>query len=286
MAVAARSMGSSGLEARLDQLRMAARLRGAAAGGVARSGARVERTRAGGAGVEVLRTARLLLRPLLESDAREFARLAAANREHLSRFMPLHLPGESDADVFVRQLAQCEAGDATGRDWRRVAFDMTGRMVGGFNINDIRRGLENRGEMTMWVSREHAGKGYATEALRAVIEHAFAPCLRRDDDPGAGLGLDALSCMIAPENAASIRLVRRAGFSIAQASAPIELILSGRPASHDEYVLFAQADEPTDGAPGGEGRGAVRRVSDLPVRVRRGLRQVLRVESAARMRMF
>jgi ribosomal-protein-alanine N-acetyltransferase len=283
MALAARSMSSSGLEARLDQLRMAARLRGAPAGVAGRSVARVERTRARGVGVEVLRTARLLLRPLLESDAREFARMAVANREHLARFMPLHLPGESDADVFVRQLAQCEAGDATGRDWRRIAFDTTGRMVGGFNINDIRRGLENRGELTMWVASEHSGMGYAGEALRAVVEHAFAPCLRRDDDPDAGLGLDALTCMIAPENEASIRLVRRAGFSIAQASAPIELILSGRPASHDEYVLFAQADEP-EGS--GHDGGGVRRVSDLPVRVRRGLRQVLRVESAARLRVF
>lgn len=224
---------------------------------------------------QVIQTARLFLRAVREQDQREFVRVVGAeeNRSHLAVFMPMHEPDESDRDVFLRQLSQSEAGEATGKDWRRLIFDQAGRIVGGVNINDIRRGLENRAEITFWTAHHAIGRGYAQEAVRAAVEHAFRPTLRDTDDLAPGLGLDRLSALISPRNIASIRLVRNAGFSLSPVSVPIELILSGTPASHDEYVLFASARTVQ------QSNTRSCSIGSLPTRMRHDLKQILRVES-------
>ena len=157
---------------------------------------------------QTLATERLLMRPLQVSDRREFLRAVRESRDAAARFMPLLLPNESEHDAFSRQLAQREAGDLTGRDWRRIAVDRTGRIVGGFNVNDIRRGLENRGEITLWVHPGVAGRGLATEGLAALVEMALAPLVPRaagEQSRAArgGLGLNSTAAsMRASVNAA------------------------------------------------------------------------------------
>jgi RimJ/RimL family protein N-acetyltransferase len=58
-----------------------------------------------------------------------------------------------------------------------------------------------RAELGYVLRRDHWGRGLATEALTAMIHHAFAR-----------LGLHRLETDIDPRNAASIRLVERLGF--------------------------------------------------------------------------
>jgi len=233
---------------------------------------------------QTLATERLLMRPLQVSDRREFLRAVRESRDAAARFMPLLLPNESEHDAFSRQLAQREAGDLTGRDWRRIAVDRTGRIVGGFNVNDIRRGLENRGEITLWVHPGVAGRGLATEGLAALVEMALAPLVPRaagEQSRAArgGLGLTCVRGLISPDNAASIRLVKRLGFVLEPASAPIELILGGAAAPHDEYVRYA--------TPLGEAASrVVRTLHELPAFMRRDIRKVLRLESASNLRVF
>ena len=266
-AVRPQGIGAGGCEvsAHLDQLRIAARL-------AQRSGRQAPPTKFGAA----MQTARLFLRPVREQDRREFIRVLSENRLHLERFMPLHEPGERDDDVFLRQIAQCEAGDLTGKDWRRLIFDHAGRIVGGININDIRRGLENRANVTIWIAENAIGRGYSLEAMRAALDHAFRPTLGADGSLAAGLGLDCISAMVAPENVASVRLCRSLGFALVPANVPVELILCGRPASHDEWVLYARA--PSSAARTAELRG----IGSLPPRMRRDLKQIMLVECAAR----
>lgn len=195
-----------------------------------------------GVGAEGVRTERLVIRPLRETDAKEFVRAVGASRAHLERFMPLHIPGEDDAALFARQLRQCEAGDATGRDWRRGVFDRGGRMVGGVNLNDIRRGLENRAELTIWIAGDAAGRGYGCEALAATIGVAFAP------EAGfggavtgtAGLGLDRISALVSRDNEACVRLLSRLGFNRSAGAKGVEITIGDRRVAHDEYRLWAR----------------------------------------------
>ena len=63
------------------------------------------------------------------------------------------------------------------------------------------------------------------------------------------------------------------------ASAPIELILGGAAAPHDEYVRYA--------TPLGEAASrVVRTLHELPAFMRRDIRKVLRLESASNLRVF
>lgn len=59
-------------------------------------------------------------------------------------------------------------------------------------------------EITYVLRREHWGRGLAGEIVAALVEHAFGVC-----------GLPELRATIDPRNAASRRVVERAGFSAA-----------------------------------------------------------------------
>lgn len=248
-------------------------------------------------------TARLTIRRLSEADRAEFVRAIGRSREHLARFMPLHIPGEDDAGVFARQLRQAAAGDATGRDWRRVLFDREGRLVGAVNVNDIRRGLENRGELTVWVAADESGKGYAREALSALITVAFAPeptfasvrsagsglpiavasgaleDAARGSAAGAGvghgLGLDRLTALVSRDNAACLRLLARLGFNRTEHALPLELTIGDRRVPHDEWRLWARVSM-LEAKPLGA----------FPARVGESIRRIEQVERSAEHRRF
>ena len=58
-----------------------------------------------------------------------------------------------------------------------------------------------RAEIGYTLAREHWSQGYAGEALRGLVDHAFGP-----------LGLNRLEADIDPRNAASARVLERLGF--------------------------------------------------------------------------
>lgn len=241
----------------------------------------------------MLCTDRLSVRPLCLADRSAFIRAMSENRVHLARFMPLGVEGESDEAVFLRQLAQAEAGDATGRDWRRVAFDGRGRLAGGVNINNIRRALESCGEMTVWIDRGQTGAGLAAELLKGAIDHAFAPILPRGEHctHEVGLGLDRLTGLIATENHVSRALAMRLGFARSALSPRIDLLIGGHRIEHDEYALYAPLSgrsvvHALPAAPGARARQAEmipqgRPLASLPPSMRRDLSRVLRIEAAS-----
>lgn len=153
----------------------------------------------------LLRTPRLLLRPLRPGDRDEFLRVVRASREHLAGFSALHLPGESDSELFERQLRLTIEGDNSLNACRRVAFDGAGRLVCAVNLNAVRRGLTCEADANWWTAADALRRGYAAEALGALLTHAFA-------DLPAGLGLHRVLAGIQPHNAASRALAERLGF--------------------------------------------------------------------------
>lgn len=226
-----------------------------------------------------LRTQRLVIRPLEDHDRAEFVRVMRLSRDHLARHMPLHIAGEGDEALFARQIRQRQAGDATARDWRRVLFDTAGRMVGGLNFNDIRRGLENRAELTIWVAPEAAGRGHALEALAAGLGVAFAPA----PVPGSnvrslhasGLGLDRVSALVADDNTPCIRLLQRLGFNLLVDSPPLEITIGDRRVPHREWRLWARV-----------AMLEAKPLHAFPARVESAIRQIEQVERSAEHRRF
>lgn len=195
-----------------------------------------------------IRTARLVLRPLVESDRDEFHRVILESRTHLSRFSTLHLPGESDGELFERQLQLTAEGDRTGRACRRVAVASPGRIVGSFNLNAVRRGLAWEADANWWLAPSAVGFGFATEALCGLLAHGFA------DLPG-GLGLHRVLAGIQKENAASLRLAGRVGF---RRSGPERSYLhaGGKWDLHEMFEVSPEWFERARGAAAGSGDGS------------------------------
>jgi len=148
-------------------------------------------------------TARFSLRVLDVRDRSEFLRVLGVSG-HLARFMPLRHPGERDEAVFARHLALARNGDNSGVAWRRIAVDGAGRIVGGFNLINIERGLAYRADANWWVAGDCLRQRIATECVYAMLDLALG-------DPPMGLGLHEVHAHVQLANEPSLRLVSRVG---------------------------------------------------------------------------
>jgi RimJ/RimL family protein N-acetyltransferase len=111
----------------------------------------------------VLETRRLVLRQPTLADVKVIARLANDPRiaEHVRQVPHPYLPDHAIA--FISGAA------GRGRD---MAFliEHAGTPIG---MAGLEQRAETEFELGFWLGTEHWGKGFATEAARAVIDHAF-----------------------------------------------------------------------------------------------------------------
>ena len=158
----------------------------------------------------VIRTARLTLRAIAEGDHAEFLRVHGASwASHLGPWSPLP-PAQPDGTpdfeaMFTQSLTRSAEGFAAGTGCRLLAFDSAGSLVGGFNLNNIVRGIFQNADAGWWVAVDQARKGYATEGVRALVRHALNPA-------PPGLALHRVQCGIIPRNVASLAVAARVGF--------------------------------------------------------------------------
>jgi len=140
----------------------------------------------------VLETARLLLRAPRLDDAQALAALANDRRiaENTARIP--HPYGLADAQSFLRHLDNSE---------REIAFAITladDTLIGLCGLQDERGETP---EIGYWLGVPYWGQGYATEAVRALIDHAFED-----------IGLERLEAGARVSNPASRRVLEKCGF--------------------------------------------------------------------------
>jgi len=75
------------------------------------------------------------------------------------------------------------------------------KLVGRIQLSGISRGPFENAYLGYFVSERHNGRGYATEAVRQVVDAAFGV-----------LGLHRVQAAVIPRNVASIRVLEKAGF--------------------------------------------------------------------------
>ena len=141
-----------------------------------------------GAAIE---TRRLILRAPRQQDVRAIASIANDLRiaENTGR-LP-HPYKIEDAEAFV---AQASRGD---REITFLITLMSREIIGVCGIATTDRDAE----LGYWVGVRHWGRGYATEAARALIGHAFTE-----------LGYNTLSASVRVNNPASRRVLEKCGF--------------------------------------------------------------------------
>jgi len=152
----------------------------------------------------VLQTPRLIIRPLRIEDALEVQRLAG--EWDVARFtssIPHPYP-EGAAEAWIR--GQSEDFDNTFGIERRDDAVFLGAI--GFEQDDRKREVV----FGYWIGKPYWGQGYATEALKALVDNAFT-----------AQGAESVRASAMPENRASIRVQEKVGLlytGVAQEPAP------------------------------------------------------------------
>jgi len=146
----------------------------------------------GAAGVPVLATKRLTLRAPRARDAKAIASLINDRRiaENTARIP--HPYALADAHAFLAQV---------NRNPGEPSFSVVladGTIIGGCGIHMLSSGEP---ELGYWIGVPYWGRGYATEAARAVLDHGFG-----------ALGYAQLTSRARVSNPASRRVLEKCGF--------------------------------------------------------------------------
>jgi len=147
----------------------------------------------------ILTTPRLTLRPITVDDSE--ALFEARGDAEVMRYWDWP-PQKSAADVrkvFQAHISELSEG---GTLWWVAALSPDGPAIGECDLSEI-DARHRRAEIGFLFARRWWGKGYAHEAMEAVIAHAFGT-----------LGLERLWARCHAGNEASQRLLERLGFAL------------------------------------------------------------------------
>ena len=140
--------------------------------------------------VPLLKTERLVLRAPCGSDVPAIVRFAGDRRVAQNTARIPHPYGAEDAEQFIASIKR-EDGGVT------FAIVLDSSLIGICGI-DLR---PDSAELGYWLGAPYWGRGYATEAVRAVIDHAFSE-----------LGHEVLLSGARVSNPASRRVLEKCGF--------------------------------------------------------------------------
>ena len=133
------------------------------------------------------------IRPLTEADADEVLALRVANRAFLAPFDPRR-PEEYFTVERQRELIREGGGTA-------FAILDDGAIAGTITLSNVSFGAFRSANVGYWVSAHRNGRGLASRALAAIVEHAFGE-----------LGLHRLEAGTLLDNHASQRVLEKNGF--------------------------------------------------------------------------
>jgi ribosomal-protein-alanine N-acetyltransferase len=161
------------------------------------------------------------LRPPRAADFGEWSELRRASRAFLQPWEPTWAADDLGRSAFRRRLSIYARDRDLGQGFAFFAFRKSDdSLVGGVNLRDVRRGVAQSGAIGYWVGAPFARRGHTLDAVRAVTGFAFER-----------LGLHRIEAACLPENAASHRLLLKAGFE-EEGRARAYLKIDGRWADH------------------------------------------------------
>jgi aminoglycoside 6'-N-acetyltransferase len=140
-------------------------------------------------------TERLTVRRFRPDDAAAFS--AYRSVPEVARYQSWEAPFSlEDATASVERFA---SGDPLAPGWFQYAIDRDGELIGdiGLNLHDNLM----QAEIGFTLAPQYQGKGYATEAVRGLLNHLFVE-----------RNLHRVSAECDARNVASAQLLRRLGF--------------------------------------------------------------------------
>jgi len=157
-----------------------------------------------------LHSERLRFRKWQKTDAAILLPVLEANVEHLGNWIPAHVSAPAPLDELELRLAGFAEDFQAGRNWRFGIFSAEQDALFG-EVSLFPRSAEGRVdfasadrlEIGYWLRYDETGRGYATEAARAMLELAIAMP-----------GISTIEIHCDPGNTASAAVPRRLGFRL------------------------------------------------------------------------
>jgi ribosomal-protein-alanine N-acetyltransferase len=172
-----------------------------------------------------LETESLILRPPLQRDFEAWARLRRDSRAFLVPWEPSWSRDHLTARAYRNRVAWAERVIRSGDALPLFLIERAGgELVGGLTLSNVRRQPAQAASLGYWIGEPFARRGYMSEALNAVRDHAFTR-----------LDLSRLEAACLPENLPSRRLLERCQFKY-EGVAQAYLQINGRWRNH---VLYA-----------------------------------------------
>jgi ribosomal-protein-alanine N-acetyltransferase len=143
------------------------------------------------------------LRAPQSGDHAEWAALRETSRGFLTPWEPIWPSDDLTRGAFRRRLKRYAEDQRSDLAYAFLIFRADDHlMLGGLTLANIRRGVAQAGSIGYWVGAPFARQGVMSAAVRALIPFCFDT-----------LRLHRLEAACIPGNAASIRLLEKAGFT-------------------------------------------------------------------------
>lgn len=174
----------------------------------------------------VIETPRLELRLPRDSDIPALIRFYEENQAHLAPWEPLRAPGWNTGEAWRDQVRyrRAELDAAQGVRFFIFSKEEAGRLVGNISLSRIQRFPGHSCNLGYGLAAWAQGRGYATEAVAAVVRFGFDT-----------LRLHRIEAGYMPHNRRSAAVLRRAGFTV-EGYARDYLLINGR---WEDHVLTA-----------------------------------------------
>jgi ribosomal-protein-alanine N-acetyltransferase len=169
----------------------------------------------------IIKGKRVLLRPPVKDDGPEYL---GVNRRSAKFNRGLASPPVS-ATQFESYLKRSTQPDSA---CFLICRTQDGAVMGSIALSQIFHGGFRSAYLGYQIGEEFSRQGYMTEALQLMLGHAFGK-----------LKLHRLEANIQPENAASIALVKRAGF-VKEGYSRRYLKIAGRWRDHERWAILVE----------------------------------------------
>ncbi|QIK39659.1 GNAT family N-acetyltransferase [Pontivivens nitratireducens] len=177
----------------------------------------------------LLKTERLYLRPPRLSDHIDWATLRRDGYDYLYPWEPLRAHDHLSLSAFRTRTHWAARAIKAERAVPLFVFRAAdGVLLGAITLDNIQRGPAQYATVGYWMGQQFTGHGYMSEALQAVVAHAFGP-----------LDLSRVQAATLPENAASRRVLEKAGFRY-EGVAQSFLQIAGKWRTHVVYACLRQ----------------------------------------------
>lgn len=137
------------------------------------------------------------------SDHEAWAELRDKSRAFLTPWEPIWPADDLTRAAFRRRLRRYQREIREDHAYPFFIFREEDHvLLGGCTISGVQRGVQQSCTLGYWAGERHAGRGYVTEAVRALIPFVFEE-----------LKLHRLQAACLPENERSRSVLRKCGFT-------------------------------------------------------------------------